>query len=130
LIFIDSSFIIALADEDDQFHKAAVGVLQRLDSRRAISELVIAESVSAVGSRLGVKAGRAVFDNLLYDSSTKTFFGGKRLYERAMPIFTKYGGRLSFADSVSVRLMYDQKITEIASFDSDFDGVENIARPS
>lgn len=128
MIFLDSSFIIALADEDDQFHETAVGVLPKLDSRRAISELVIAESVSAVGSRLGVKAGRAVFDNLLYDSSTKTFFGGKRLYERAMLIFTKYGGRLSFADSVSVRLMYDQKITEIASFDSDFDDVENVAR--
>jgi uncharacterized protein len=128
LIFLDSSFIIALADEDDQFHKAAVSVLSRLGPRRAISELVIAESVSAIGARLGVKAGRTVFDNLLYDSSTRTFFGGKRLYERSMPIFSKYGGRLSFADSVSVRLMYDQKIGEIASFDGDFDGVEDIAR--
>jgi predicted nucleic acid-binding protein len=27
-----------------------------------------------------------------------------------------------------VRLMYDQKIGEIASFDGDFDGVEDIAR--
>ena len=128
MIFLDSSFIIALSDEDDQFHEAAVGILPKLGSHRAISELVIAESVSAVGARLGAKAGRAVFENLLYDSSTKTFFAGKRLYERAMPIFTKYGGRLSFADSVSVRLMYDQKIREIASFDSDFDGVEDVAR--
>jgi uncharacterized protein len=119
-----------LTDEDDQFHDDAVKVLPRLGPRRAISELVLAESVSAVGSRLGAKAGRVVFDNLLYDSSTRTFFCNKRLYERAMPIFTKYGGRLSFADSVSVRLMYDQKIQEIASFDSDFDGVESVARVS
>jgi uncharacterized protein len=128
LIFLDSSFIIALSDGDDQFHDAAVKILPKLGLHRAISELVLAESVTAVGARLGVKAGRAVFDNLLYDSSTKTFFGNKRLYERAMPIFTKYGGKLSFADSVSVRLMYDQKIKEIASFDSDFDGVEDVAR--
>ena len=128
MIFLDSSFVIALADEDDQCHDDAVRVFSKLDSHRAISELVIAESVSAVGSRLGVKAGRMVFENLLYDSSTKTYFGNRRMYERAMTIFAKYGGRLSFADSVSVRLMYDQKITEIASFDSDFDSVEDVAR--
>ncbi len=103
-------------------------VFPKLGDRRAISELVIAESVTAVGARLGAKAGRTVFENLLYDSSVKTLFGNKRLFERAMPIFARYGGRLSFADSVSVRMMYDQKISEIASFDSDFDGVEGVAR--
>ncbi len=128
MIFLDSSFIIALADEGDQYHDDAVRVFSKLDNHRVISELVIAESVSAVGSRLGVKAGRMVFENLLYDSSTKTHFGNRRLYERAMTIFAKYGGRLSFADSVSVRLMYDQKIREIVSFDSDFDSVEDVAR--
>ena len=101
-----------------------------MDSRRLVSDLVISESATAVGARLGAKAGRAVFENLLYDSSTKTVFGGKRLYERALPIFAKYGGRLSFADSVSVRLMYDEKVTEIASFDADFDRVEGLARIS
>ena len=89
---------------------------------------MISESTTAVGARLGVKAGRAVFENLLYDSSTKTVFGGKRLYERAVPIFTKYGGRLSFADAVSVRLIYDEKVREIASFDSDFDRVDGMSR--
>jgi predicted nucleic acid-binding protein len=57
-------------------------------------------------------------------------FSSKRLYERALPICAKYGERLSFADSVTVRLMYDEKVHEIASFDSDFDRVENVARVS
>ncbi len=130
MIFLDASFIIALADLDDQFHERAVNVLPNLDSRRVISDLVISESVTAVGSRLGAKASRQVFENLLYDSATKTVFGSKRLYERAIPIYTKYGGTLSFPDSVTVRLMYDQKIGQIVSFDSDFDHVDRVSRVS
>ena len=71
-----------------------------------------------------------VFESLLYDSKTKTVFGNKRLYERALPICAKYGGRLSFADAVTVRLMYDAKVKQIMSFDSDFDRVENVVRVS
>lgn len=128
MIFLDSSFVIALADADDQFHDRAVAELPKLDPRRLVSDLVISESTTAVGARLGVKAGRAVFEGLLYDSSTKTVFGGKRLFERAATIFAKYGGRLSFPDSVSVRLMYDEKVKEIASFDTDFDRVDGLTR--
>jgi predicted nucleic acid-binding protein len=130
LIFLDSSFIIALTDLDDQFHEKAVNILPSLGAQRVISGLVISESVTAVGTRLGAKAARDVFENLLYDSATKTIFGSKRLYERAMTIYTKYGGRLSFPDSVTVRLMYDQKIKEIVSFDSDFDRIDRLTRIS
>ena len=130
MIFIDASFIIALADTDDQYHEKALEILPSLGSKRVISDLVVSESVTAVGGRLGVKAAREVFENLLYDSMTRTIFGSKRLHERSMSVFTKYGGRLSFADSVSVRLMYDQKIREIVSFDSDFDRVDHVSRVS
>jgi predicted nucleic acid-binding protein len=130
VIFIDSSFIIALADIDDQFHESAVKILPTLEPRRVISDLVISESVTAIGARLGSKAARAVFENLAYDSATKTVYSGRRLYERAMLVYTKYDGNLSFPDSVTVRLMYDQQIKEIVSFDSDFDHIDRIVRVS
>jgi predicted nucleic acid-binding protein len=89
---------------------------------------VLSESVTAVGARLGSGPGKEVFDNLLYDPSVKVVFGNKRLYERALQLFLKYGGVLSFSDALSVRIMLDQKITGIASFDGDFDRVEGITR--
>jgi len=117
-----------LADEGDQFHRKAVELLPKLAKNRTISELVLSESVTAVGSRLGSGPGKEVFENLLYDPLVKVVFGNKRLFERAMPLFLKYGGTLSFSDALSVRIMLDQKITEIASFDNDFDRVEGITR--
>jgi uncharacterized protein len=130
MIFLDSSFVIALADADDQYHDQAVKILPAIEAERLISDLVISESVTAVGARLGSKAARDVFENLAYDSATKTVFSSKRLYERALSVYTKYDGGLSFADSVSVRLMYDQKIKQIVSFDSDFDRVDDLTRIS
>jgi predicted nucleic acid-binding protein len=117
-----------LADESDQFHRKAVELLPKLAKNRTISELVLSESVTGVGARLGSGPGKEVFDNLLYDPMVKVVFGSKRLYERAVPIYLRYGGILSFSDALSVRIMLDQKIAEIASFDSEFDRVEGITR--
>ena len=120
--------IIALADTDDQFHKSAVQVAHELQSQKVISDLVVSESVTGVGARLGQRAGREVFENLVHDPTVKTVYLNKRLMEPSLQVYVKYGARLSFADSVSVRIMHDMRIKEIASFDSDFDGMEGIAR--
>ena len=119
---------MALADTDDQFHKRAVQVVQSLETRRVTSDLVVSESVTGVGSRLGQRAGREVFENLVHDPTVNTVYLNKRLMERALQVYTRYGAKMSFADSVSVRIMYDMRIKEIVSFDSDFDGVEGISR--
>jgi len=102
--------------------------MPKIARNRTISDLVLSESVTAVGARLGSGPGKEVFDNLLYDPTVKVIFGNKRLYERAVPLYLKYGGDLSFSDALSVRIMLDQEITEIASFDGDFDRVEGVAR--
>lgn len=93
-----------------------------------VSDLVVSESVTGVGALLGQNAGRKVFDNLVHDPTVKTVYLNKRLIERSLQTYVKYGARLSFADAVSVRIMQDMRIGEIASFDPDFDGIEGIAR--
>lgn len=130
MIFLDSSFIIALADSDDQFHNGAASLLPRLRGDKAITEMVLSESVTGVGARLGGKAGREVFENLLYDPSVRVFFTDKKLLERALLIFVKYDGAISFSDALSIRIMLDRRIREVASFDKDFDRVEGIVRLS
>jgi len=129
-LFIDSSFIIALADEDDQYHKVAKELVKITAGEKVISDLILSESTTGVASRLGSEAGTKVFETLMYDSSTRVVFLNKRLCERSLHLFLKYGQRLSFADTISVRIMYDRKIKSIVSFDSDFDGIEGVSRIS
>ena len=131
IFFLDSSFIIALADADDQFHDRARELMEQGNlqkTEKIISDLVLSESVTGVAARLGQKAGMDVFENLFYDSKTKIIFLNKRLCERTLHVYLKYGRKLSFADIVSVRIMYDHKIKSIVSFDSDFDVVEGVSR--
>jgi predicted nucleic acid-binding protein len=90
----------------------------------------LSESITGVASRLGSEAGTKVFETLMYDSSTRVIFLNKRLCERSIYLYLKYGRRLSFADTISVRIMYDRKIKSIVSFDSDFDGIEGVSRIS
>lgn len=93
-----------------------------------ISDLVLSESVTWVGAHLGYKSAREVFDNLHRNPALKLIFLNKRLTERSFLTYTRYGGKLSFADAVSVRIMQDSKVRRIASFDSDFDDVEGVTR--
>jgi len=129
-LFIDSSYVIALADEDDQYHKVAKELVKVTGGEKVISDLILSESITGVGSRLGSEAGSKVFETLLYDRSTNVVFLNKRLCERSLHLYLKYGRRLSFADTISVRIMYDRKIKSIVSFDSDFDGIEGVSRIS
>jgi len=99
-----------------------------LEGQKVISDLVVSESVTGVGARLGQRAGREVFYNLVHDPSVRTVYLNRRLMEMSLQTYVKYGARLSFADSVSVRIMYDMAIKKIVSFDSDFDTVEGIER--
>ena len=89
---------------------------------------MLSESVTGVAARLGKNAAVTVLENLIYDSKMNLVFLNKRLYERTSILYLKYGLPLSFADVVSVRIMYDRKIKSIVSFDSDFDRVEGISR--
>jgi len=93
-----------------------------------ISDLILSESVTGVGARLGRDAGAIVFENLYYEPTTEVVFLNKRLCERSLHLYLKLGRKLSYADVVSVRIMYDRKIKSIVSFDSDFDAVDGITK--
>jgi len=58
MIFVDSSFFVALVDSKDQWLKKAKDLLPVLaDDNMLISDLIIVESVSIIGKRSGGKAG-------------------------------------------------------------------------
>jgi len=127
MIFIDSSFFIALVDRKDQWHHLAKNLIPFLTNETiVISDLIIVESVSIIGRRSGGKAGEHLYhyfiDNCnIVTTDEKTLKGG--MYE-----FLKYDGNLSVSDAVSVFIMNKKKIERIISFDSDFDKVPGIVR--
>lgn len=127
MIFIDASFFIAAINKNDQWHEKAGEILPIIIKEEKItSGLILSESITLVGSLFGGKTGLNLFNYIL--DNHEVHYTNKELSFNAMETFLKYDGTLSFADAVSVELMKNLGINQIASFDSDFDKVDKIIR--
>ncbi|MEE8402392.1 MAG: PIN domain-containing protein [Candidatus Hydrothermarchaeaceae archaeon] len=125
MIFADSSYFIAIADRKDQWHERARELSKKTHEMIA-TELVLSESVTAVGARGGGKAGMTLYAYV--SDNCQVVFSDRGMLDRAMKIYLMYDGTLSLADAVSLIVMEDYGIKSILSFDSDFDRVKGITR--
>jgi predicted nucleic acid-binding protein len=127
MIFVDSSFFIALVDQKDQWHHLAKLLVPKLtDETIIITDLIIVESVSIIGKRSGGKAGEKLFNYFI--DNCKVIKLDEKSLNGGMHEFLKYDGTLSVSDAVSVFIMKKKEIERIISFDSDFDKVQGIMR--
>ena len=127
MIFIDSSYFVALVDTKDQWHQKAKGLISVVtDETILISDLIIVESVSIVGKRSGGKAGEQLYN--YFTDNCHIIHLDEKLLRGGMSEFIKYDGTLSVSDAVSVFIMKKKRLDRIVSFDSDFDKVDGIMR--
>ena len=126
MIYVDASYIIALIIEKDQWHERALELLPKLKSEdKIITEAMIIESLNLIGSCLGGKVGYSIFR---YITDNFTIYRSETLIDESMHYFLKYDGTLSLADCTAIDTMKELGITEILSFDDDFDKVNGIVR--
>lgn len=126
MIFADSSYFIALAREKDRWHKDALKLAEKINDTLLVSDLVISESVTMVGSLEGGKAGKLLYEYFI--DNCKIEFIYSEMLAKGMETFLKYDGSISLADAVSVEMMKENRIKKIISFDGDFDKVKEIER--
>ena len=126
MIFADSSFFIGIAREKDRWHKDALKIAKRNNEALLISDLIISESVTLVGSLESGKAGKILYEYFV--DNCKIVFTDTDLLENAIEKFLMYDGTISLADATSVEIMHQFGIDRIISFDSDFDKVNGINR--
>lgn len=126
MIFADSSYFIALAREKDRWHKDALKLAGKINDSFLVSDLIISESVTLVGSLEGGKAGKLLYEYFIDDCEIE--FIDSEMLAKGMETFLKYDGSISLADAVSVEIMKEYNIKKILSFDGDFDKVKEIER--
>ncbi len=126
MIFADSSYFIALAREKDRWHSDALKVSGKIKDSLLVSELIISESVTLVGSLDDGKAGKLLYEYFI--DNCKIEFIDTLMLSRGMETFLMYDGSISLADAVSVEIMKERRIKKILSFDADFDKIKGIER--
>jgi predicted nucleic acid-binding protein len=127
MIFVDSSYYIAIADTKDQWHKKSLELSEYVEnSISVVSSFIISEVVTEIGRRSGGKVAYNLYN--YFTDNCKIIYIDRDLLSESMKIVLKYDGTLSLADAASVTIMDTMKISEIISFDSDFDKVDFINR--
>lgn len=63
-----------------------------------------------------------------FRDSCEVRYADSDLLESAVDRWMTFGGKLSLSDAVSLEIMAREDISEIVSFDSDFDGIEGVVR--
>ncbi len=126
MILGDSSYFVALANREDRWHRDAMRLSRSLRDRLLVTDLVVSEAVTLVGSHVGARAGMTLFQ--FFFDGCEVEFADEELMRSAMTGWLRYGGRLSVADCVCLEVMSRRGVGRILSFDSDFDRVKGIER--
>lgn len=126
MILIYSSFIIAIINNKDQWNERAITLYSNIIKENKIMPLLMmSESITSINSRLGVKNTIELYKTL--EKEFNIYYPTKKDIAKSMEILSKYNN-LSLADSLAVHIMKKEDITDIYSFDSDFDKVDGIIR--
>jgi hypothetical protein len=132
-VLLDSSAILAWACDREERHEEAVEEYRVLDAegrRFVITTDVFDEAVTLVVGRCGHRMAVGVGEFLRGGTPIKLIEIDPRLRDEAWRLFRRHSDHpLSFTDCTSIVTMQRLGITEVFSFDSDFDRAGLRRRP-
>ena len=123
MIFVDTSFLLALLIKTDPFHKKALQIAEGIHEKKVINNVVLIETLNAFTSK-GGKLGME-----LYQSITEMFevkYLNESDYDEVIGLYLNFDSSINYSDCTILYTMMNNKINRIASFDSDFNKIKGI----
>ena len=130
--FVDSNVFLCYLTQDSPRQAQACYELfqkaQRLEITLTTSEAIVAEVVYVLSSKVTYNLSPEQIRSRLYPllSVRGLKIPYRRACLRALDIYATY--KLDFEDALAIAQMERQKLTEIYSYDHDFNGVSSITR--
>lgn len=122
MIFVDTSFWVAVISERDANHDEAVRLLEKYgDDQLATSNHVCGETWTFLRWRYGHGAAVRFADRIRRSARVRVTFVPEQLEEQAWAWLRRRDEReYSFVDAASFALMRSLRIREVLAFDEDF----------
>lgn len=123
LVFTDTAFFKALADEKDDFHQQAIKILKKLEDEQAqlvTTNFVLDESFTLIRVRCGLERVRMFREKIATLSPLKIIRVLAIDEEKAWDWFWNDWRNLSFTDCVSFAVMKRLNLIYAATFDQHF----------
>jgi len=124
MIFLETSFLIALFIEKDKYNERAMEIIKNIeDNQVIISEMIIYETLTVLRKKnQDNKQVTNVYNKLKEMNAYEDIIYYKQALDYTLI------NNIGFFDNLSYVVMKNNDINTIASFDSDFDIFEDIKR--
>ena len=128
-IFVDSSFLIALVNENDSLHEKSLEYIDLIEKNDCyISNLVINEVITVIGNKIDLETAISAFDLINDIFHVINEYEIKDFNSTTMLIYEKHNTKLSFTDCSIIVDMHYHKIENLLSFDKEFKKAEGVRK--
>jgi len=120
-VFVDTSFVLALINEHDQYHDQAEVLSFKFEQSFLITTVAV---LLEIGNALGKdfrKEANEVLKLLRHSNNLEVVEIDQRLFEKALDIYEKYNDKTwGLVDCISFVVMGERGSTNVLTFDRDF----------
>lgn len=123
MIFIDTTFLLALLIKTDFRHENDLSISQSIEEKKVINNTVLNETLNAFSGKGGT------IGKQLYQAINEMFeidYLEEEDYEKSVELYLNYDSSINYSDCTILETMFKNKINRIATFDSDFDKIKGI----
>ena len=117
MIFIDTSFLLALLIKTDYYHENALEIAKTIHEKKVINNVVLTETLNAFTSK-GGKIGKELYQNI--NEMFEVIYLDKSDYDDAIELYLNFDSSINYSDCTILSTMINNKINAIVTFDSDF----------
>jgi len=120
-IFADTSFVIALVNERDQYHKAAEALSYKFGNAYLITTSAILLEIGNALSKNYKTQAIEVIKSFQTAKNAEIVRVNKELFQKGFELYQKYQDKKwGLVDCISFVVMREKGITEVLTFDEDF----------
>lgn len=123
MVFVETSFLVALFLEKDSHHKRALEIIKNINDKQIISEMIIFETLTVLRKN---KQNNEQILNIYNKLKKMNVFEDVIYFNKALE-YTLINP-IGVFDNLSYIVMDNNDIKQIASFDPNFDIFEDIER--
>jgi uncharacterized protein len=121
-IFVDTSFVIAVINEKDQYYHQAEALSHKFESSQLITTDAILLEIGNALARDFRKEAISVIRVPRSSKKVEVLEIDSTLFEKGLEVYKKYGDKSwGLVDCLSFAVMWESGITEVLTFDRDFE---------
>lgn len=127
MIFLDTTYIIGLLIKKDSYHNISKNIESLIvDEKKVINITVLQEVLNSL-NKINYPGDVSNLVEALF-SLDKMEYLSENDYEECLELFKYYDKSINFSDCTILQTMQKNNISNIVSFDSDFDKIKGINR--